>query len=111
MTVSVNDPGPYPSIPREAPSVDRDRTTLAPNERGKDYGRGGYVDDLAAGGGTYDSDAAEEDAGHEEPESGQRVFAPAWERVPKEPVPGHDEIVSHTDEDTPERRAWHEEGA
>ncbi len=36
---------------------------------------------------------------------GERVYAPASERVPKEPVPGHREVVNHPDTHTPEREA------
>jgi len=35
----------------------------------------------------------------------ERVYAPASERVPKEPVPGHREVIEHTDPATPERAA------
>ena len=36
---------------------------------------------------------------------GERVYAPASERVPREPVPGHREVVEHLDTHTPERAA------
>jgi hypothetical protein len=36
---------------------------------------------------------------------GQRVYAPASERVPVDPVPGHREVVEHTDTHTTEREA------
>jgi len=36
---------------------------------------------------------------------GERVYAPASERVPKEPVAGHREVVTHPDTHTPEREA------
>jgi hypothetical protein len=36
---------------------------------------------------------------------GERVYAPASERVPVEPVPGHREVVEHPDTHTPEREA------
>src|SRR5262245_30156785 len=42
---------------------------------------------------------------NEEAEVTERVYAPATERVPKEPVPGHRTYVEHTDEGTPERQA------
>jgi len=35
----------------------------------------------------------------------ERVYAPASERVPKDPVPGHREVIEHTDTHTPERAA------
>jgi hypothetical protein len=36
---------------------------------------------------------------------GERVYAPASERVPREPVPGHRDFVEHPDTHTPERMA------
>src|SRR6266516_2925589 len=36
---------------------------------------------------------------------GERVYAPASERVPREPVPGHRDFVEHPDTHTPERVA------
>ncbi|MDQ6673954.1 MAG: hypothetical protein M3069_24950 [Chloroflexota bacterium] len=36
---------------------------------------------------------------------GERVYAPASERVPVEPVPGHREFIDHTDTHTRERQA------
>jgi hypothetical protein len=36
---------------------------------------------------------------------GERVYAPASERVPREPVPGHRDFVEHPDTRTPERVA------
>jgi hypothetical protein len=35
----------------------------------------------------------------------ERVYAPASERVPVDPVPGHRDFVEHPDASTPERRA------
>src|SRR5258708_34751179 len=35
----------------------------------------------------------------------ERVYAPASERVPREPVPGHRDFVEHPDTATPERQA------
>jgi hypothetical protein len=43
--------------------------------------------------------------GDDETTVGERVYAPASERVPKEPVPGHRDMVEHPDTDTPERQA------
>ena len=36
---------------------------------------------------------------------GERVYAPASERVPREPAPGHRDFVEHPDTRTPERQA------
>src|SRR5512138_3523998 len=35
----------------------------------------------------------------------ERVYAPASERVPKEPVEGHRQVIEHPDPSTPERAA------
>jgi hypothetical protein len=45
-----------------------------------------------------------EAAEHDVPR-GERVYAPASERVPKAPVPGHRDLVQHPDQATPERQA------
>jgi hypothetical protein len=47
----------------------------------------------------------ERKAADREARVGERVYAPASERVPKQPVPGHREVVEHTDTHTPEREA------
>src|SRR5437879_13298060 len=36
---------------------------------------------------------------------GERVYAPASERLPREPVPGHRDFVEHPDTHPPERMA------
>jgi hypothetical protein len=41
----------------------------------------------------------------DQPEITQRVYAPASERVPVAPVPGHRDMIEHTDTSTPERVA------
>jgi hypothetical protein len=50
------------------------------------------------------TDQETEAAEHDVPRS-ERVYAPASERVPKPPAPGHRELVEHPDQGTPERRA------
>jgi hypothetical protein len=47
----------------------------------------------------------EKEAAEHDVPRGERVYAPASERVPKPPVPGHRELVEHPDEATPERQA------
>lgn len=49
--------------------------------------------------------AAERKAADHDSPVGERVYAPASERVPVEPVPGHRDVVEHTDTHTPEREA------
>jgi hypothetical protein len=38
--------------------------------------------------------------------AGERVYAPASERVPREPAPGHREVIQHMDSRTPERETF-----
>src|SRR5919199_503615 len=47
----------------------------------------------------------EQEAAEHDMPRGERVYAPASERVPKPPVPGHRDLVQHPDEATPERQA------
>ena len=47
----------------------------------------------------------EKEAAEHDVPRGERVYAPASERVPKPPVPGHRDLVEHPDEATPERQA------
>jgi hypothetical protein len=47
----------------------------------------------------------EKEAAEHDVPRGERVYAPASERVAKPPVPGHRDLVTHTDEATPERQA------
>jgi hypothetical protein len=76
---------------------------LPPNERGQDEQRTETTHGLSIGGSrpltSDERSAAERDVPLRE-----RVYAPASERVPKEPVAGHREMVEHTDPATPERQ-------
>jgi hypothetical protein len=47
----------------------------------------------------------EQEAAEHDVPRGERVYAPASERVPKPPVPGHRDLVEHPDEATAERQA------
>jgi hypothetical protein len=47
----------------------------------------------------------EQEAAEHDTPRGERVYAPASERVPRAPVPGHRELIEHPDESTPERQA------
>jgi hypothetical protein len=44
-----------------------------------------------------------------EADPSKRVYAPASARVPKPPAPGHEALVKHLDDTTPERRAVEQE--
>jgi len=47
----------------------------------------------------------EREAAARDPGVAPRVYAPASERVPKPPAPGHEDLAGQVDEDTPERQA------
>lgn len=78
--------------------------TLPPSERNEDPERSALTNDLSDGPSRPLTDDEKEAAKHDTalPE---RVYAPASERVPKPPVPGHEQLVSTTDPATPERRS------
>lgn len=80
---------------------------LPATERGKDSGRSDALRELEGGSARPLSDEEREAAERDHP-PGERVYAPASERVPRDPIPGHAEIVSEIDESTPERRAVHD---
>ena len=69
---------------------------VPPSERGQDVGREVFVESLTSG-------AADVPAEGDMVDPAPRVYAPASERVPKEPAPGDDQIVEHPDLQTPER--------
>jgi hypothetical protein len=77
---------------------------IPPSERGQDAAQTEMEYGL-----TLDSSRPlteeERKAADRETPVGERVYAPASERVPKPPVPGHREVVEHTDTHTPEREA------
>lgn len=80
---------------------------IPPTERGQDAATTEQTHELTLDGSRplteAERKAADRDAG-----VGERVYAPASERVPREPVPGHRDFVDHTDTSTPERQAAHE---
>jgi len=77
---------------------------IPPTERGEDPERNrmehGLVGDASRPLTEEERKAADRDA-----PAGERVYAPASERVPKDPLPGHREMVEHADTHTPEREA------
>jgi hypothetical protein len=80
------------------------RDRLPPNERGQDEERTeisrGLTMEQARPMTADERHAAENDT-----PLAERVYAPASERVPKEPVAGHRTFVEHPDDTTPERQA------
>jgi hypothetical protein len=95
---------PDPGLEREGSNDLSKRDLLPPNERGQDELRTEISHGLAVDGSRpltkEEREAAEHDSGIAE-----RVYAPASERVPKDPLPGHREFIEHEDDHTPERVA------
>jgi hypothetical protein len=73
-------------------------------ERNQDELRSEIADDVTSFPSRPLTHEEKEAAEHDVPR-GERVYAPASERVPKAPVPGHRDLVAHPDEATPERQA------
>ena len=92
--------------PLESPASGSENTqdVIPPTERNQDPERTDMTHDLSA-------DASrpltedERKAADMGTTVGERVYAPASERVPREPVPGHRDFVEHPDTHTPERVA------
>jgi hypothetical protein len=79
-------------LPPPAPRDPNAATVLDPTERGEDPMRGDIVDTLTTEPArplTQD----EKDAAEDDPGRPPRTFAPASERVPKDPAPGHEDVV------------------
>jgi hypothetical protein len=89
-------------IPGGSPGNHQD--IIPPTERGQDPEREQAEFDLSRDPARPLTDAEKRAAANDEM-PGERVYAPASERVPKEPVPGHRDFVEHTDTHTPERAA------
>jgi hypothetical protein len=92
MTVSRD---PYLAgspLPPEAPHDPYAESVLDQNERGKDDLRGDAVDTLLTEPARPLTDD-EKDAAEHDPGRAPRTFAPASERVPVEPIPGHDTLI------------------
>jgi hypothetical protein len=79
-------------LPPGAPRDPNAGTVLDERERGKDDERGDVVDTLMntpARPLTHD----EKEAAEDDPGRPPRVYAPASERVPKPPAPGHEQLI------------------
>src|SRR5687767_11617364 len=81
---------------------------LPPNARGQDEARTEATHHIDS---SRPLTSAEREAAERDHPLRERVYAPASERVPKEPVPGHRDMIEHTDPATPERQAVAEEGS
>ena len=79
-------------LPPETPRDPNAGTVLDESERGKDEARGDYVDTLSQTPARPLTDD-EEDAAEHDPGRPPRTYAPASERVPKPPAPGHERLI------------------
>ena len=90
--------------PLEPPTAPHENVqdVVPPTERSQDPGRSTHdlVSDTSRPLTDEERKAADRDA-----PVGARVYAPASERVPREPVPGHRDFVEHPDTGTAERQA------
>jgi hypothetical protein len=79
-------------LPPGTPRDPNAGTVVDERERGKDEGRGEVVDSLLTTPArplTHD----EKEAADDDPGRAPRVFAPAEERVPVPPAPGHEQLI------------------
>jgi hypothetical protein len=90
-----------PFEPPDVPTENR-QDVIPPHERNQDPERSTHdlVTEVSRPLTEDEHKAADRDA-----PAGERVYAPASERVPREPVPGHRDFVEHPDTHTPEREA------
>jgi hypothetical protein len=79
-------------VPPPAPRDPNAESVLDETERGKDLERADIVDTLSATPARPLTDD-EEDAAENDPGRAPRTFAPASERVPKPPAPGHEDLI------------------
>src|SRR5437870_1876681 len=77
---------------------------IPPTERNQDPVQTEMTQGMTLDGSRPLTEAERRAADHDTP-VGERVYAPASERVPREPVPGHRDFVEHPDTHTPERQA------
>jgi hypothetical protein len=88
--------------PRGTPENQQD--VVPRTERNQDPLREGLEQGLSLEGSRPLTDDEKKMADRDAP-VGERVYAPASERVPVEPVPGHRDFIEHPDTHTPEREA------
>ncbi len=91
-------------IPRPDPPAGNTQDVIPANERNQDPATTEMLDELTTEGSRPLSDEERKAADRESP-AGQTVYAPASERVPVDPKPGHRDFVEHPDTHTPEREA------
>jgi hypothetical protein len=90
--------------PAESPVRGSENTqdVIPPTERNQDPERTGITHGLETEVSRPLTDDERKAADRSTPVA-ERVYAPASERVPREPVPGHRDVVEHPDTKTPER--------
>jgi hypothetical protein len=93
----------WPLDPPEA-HAENVQDVIPPTERSQDPATTEMTQGLTLDGSRPLTEAERKAAEHEKP-AHERVYAPASERVPREPVPGHRDFVEHPDTTTPERQA------
>jgi hypothetical protein len=98
------DPSLERPLGRPETAADNVQDVIPPTERNKDPQDTSTIQGLTLEGSRPLTDD-ERKAADRDPQPGERVYAPASERVPKEPVPGHREVIERTDTHTREREA------
>jgi hypothetical protein len=91
-------------IPRTDVPAENHQDVIPASERSQDPETTEMTRELTAEGARPLTDDERKAADREAP-AGQTVYAPASERVPVNPVPGHRDFVEHPDTHTPEREA------
>lgn len=94
---------PDPGLDRPNPSAGNIQDRVPSTERGEDPARDAITHDLTTEPARPLTDEEREAAARDVPRP-ERVYAPASARVPKEPLPGHRDVVEHADTETPERQ-------
>src|SRR5918911_292551 len=95
---------PDPSLDHPFGPGDQLQDRLPPTERDEDPQRAEFTRELTTGEARPLTADERHAAEYDQPRA-ERVYAPASERVPKEPVPGHRDFIEHTDPATPERQS------
>jgi hypothetical protein len=91
-------------IPHTDPPSGNTQDVIPASERNQDPIMTERMDELTTEGSRPLTEVERKAADREAP-AGQTVYAPASERVPVNPVPGHRDFVEHPDTHTPEREA------
>ena len=103
------DPNLERPLGRSGTTAENVQDVIPPTERNKDPVQADSMQGLTMDGSRPLTEDERKAADRDVP-VGERVYAPASERVPKEPVPGHREVIEHTDTHTPEREAIGQSG-